>query len=499
MTETEYKIDLVYLWVDGNDKKWQEDKRYWEQNLGLNSVSSNICRFIDNQELKYSIRSVMQNIPWINKIFIVTNGQVPSWLDINNSRIKIVKHEDIMPKDALPCFNSEAIEMCIANIEELSEYFLYANDDFFIAQEVGKSYFFNNKGMPIVRLSSQEWKEEEIEDFLYQANVTHIINLIKKQYGKEYKYESIHNIDAYRKSYIKDCLNEFKEEANKTIYSKFRTKKSLQRIIYALHMLVNNKAELKECDFIYKNKPLENLYIPLRSKQNMENLYNKNNPILFCINDDEKTQDNERCYLENFLISKFPQATEFEKKEEFQIEPIWDDAKTIVFAPDNRYCKYFSVALQSLLNNSQKESNYDIIIFHNEIEQKNQVMLKSMLPSNFSIRFIDIDKHIYKIFGELKLQSKNYWSISMYYRIFIPFIMQKYSKVLYCDSDICFNNSIDKLFDINFDDKSLLAIIDDASTILYKNKKRKKYMEDVLGLKSPENYFNSGVLMFKVR
>ena len=91
LKEGKMKIDLVYLWVDGNDPKWQEEKEKWQEKLGIGSSrSADMCRFIDNEELRYSLRSVEMNAPWINKIFIVTNGQVPKWLDANHPKIRIV-------------------------------------------------------------------------------------------------------------------------------------------------------------------------------------------------------------------------------------------------------------------------------------------------------------------------------------------------------------------------------------------------------------------------
>ena len=99
----DFKIDLVYLWVNGNDTKWQEEKEEWQTRLNIPSGgSANNCRFIDNQELKYSLRSVEMNAPWINHIFIVTNGQVPEWLDTTHPKITIVTHKEIMPSEALP-------------------------------------------------------------------------------------------------------------------------------------------------------------------------------------------------------------------------------------------------------------------------------------------------------------------------------------------------------------------------------------------------------------
>ena len=68
------KIDLVYLWVDGNDKEWQRKRNFWAEKSGLKEeISLDICRYADNQELKYSLRSAEMYAPWINKIFIITN------------------------------------------------------------------------------------------------------------------------------------------------------------------------------------------------------------------------------------------------------------------------------------------------------------------------------------------------------------------------------------------------------------------------------------------
>ena len=66
----EMNIDLVYLWVDGNDPKWLEKKnRFIEKKINT------VGRYQDNQELKYSLRSIEKHLPWIRKIFIVTDDQ----------------------------------------------------------------------------------------------------------------------------------------------------------------------------------------------------------------------------------------------------------------------------------------------------------------------------------------------------------------------------------------------------------------------------------------
>ena len=87
--KSKIKIDLVYLWVNGNDPNWMEEKSTWGKKLNIKKNNdTDSSRYVDNEELRFSLRSVEQNAPWINKIFIVTNGQIPSWLDISNPKIQ---------------------------------------------------------------------------------------------------------------------------------------------------------------------------------------------------------------------------------------------------------------------------------------------------------------------------------------------------------------------------------------------------------------------------
>ncbi len=99
------------------------------------------CRFINCNELKYSLRSVEKFAPWIRNIIIVTDNQIPDWLDVSNPKIRIVNHSDILPEMALPTFNASAIETSLHKIPDLSEHFLFANDDMFFGNHVDKKFF----------------------------------------------------------------------------------------------------------------------------------------------------------------------------------------------------------------------------------------------------------------------------------------------------------------------------------------------------------------------
>ena len=115
----------------------------------LGDYSTN--RFQDNEELRFSIRSVLKFAPWVRHIYIVTNGQIPYWLDLSNPRVTIVPHHDIFQNlSHLPTFSSPAIETHLHRIPGLSKKFLYMNDDVMFGQPVFPEDFYSKtKGQKI--------------------------------------------------------------------------------------------------------------------------------------------------------------------------------------------------------------------------------------------------------------------------------------------------------------------------------------------------------------
>lgn len=137
-------IDFVITWVDGNDPEWRKEK----DKYSVNRLSdANKLRYRDWDNLKYWFRGVETFAPWVNKIFFVTWGHYPDWLNIDNPKLNIVKHEDFIPNEYLPTFSSIAIDMNFHRISELSEYFVYFNDDMFLTLPTKPSDFFVD-GLP---------------------------------------------------------------------------------------------------------------------------------------------------------------------------------------------------------------------------------------------------------------------------------------------------------------------------------------------------------------
>uniref|UniRef100_A0A8C6RDH7 N-acetylglucosamine-1-phosphotransferase subunits alpha/beta n=1 Tax=Nannospalax galili TaxID=1026970 RepID=A0A8C6RDH7_NANGA len=108
-------------------------------------------RFEDNEELRYSLRSIERHAPWVRNIFIVTNGQIPSWLNLDNPRVTIVTHQDVFRNVShLPTFSSPAIESHIHRIEGLSQKFIYLNDDVMFGKDVWPDDFYSHsKGQKV--------------------------------------------------------------------------------------------------------------------------------------------------------------------------------------------------------------------------------------------------------------------------------------------------------------------------------------------------------------
>ncbi|XP_017756705.1 PREDICTED: N-acetylglucosamine-1-phosphotransferase subunits alpha/beta [Eufriesea mexicana] len=127
-------IDVVYTWVNGSDPVFLKNLKEHVPIMDINTAAS---RFSDKDELRYSLRSLEMYAPWVRHVYIVTNGQIPSWLDMDNPKVTLVTHEDIfLNKSDLPTFSSPAIESHIHRIPGISDKFLYFNDDVMLGAEV---------------------------------------------------------------------------------------------------------------------------------------------------------------------------------------------------------------------------------------------------------------------------------------------------------------------------------------------------------------------------
>ena len=141
-------IDVVIPWVDPTDKEWQASKNKFLKDLNNDKVDNSENWFRDWDNFKYVFRGIDKFMPWVHKIYLITCGQVPDWMNKEaDDRLVIVNHSDYIPKEYLPTFSSHPIELNLHRIKELSEHFIYLNDDYFVINETSPEDFFVD-GLP---------------------------------------------------------------------------------------------------------------------------------------------------------------------------------------------------------------------------------------------------------------------------------------------------------------------------------------------------------------
>ena len=156
-------IDIVYLWVDGSDPVWRAKRHAAALRLGATETRSMALygnvegRFRDNDELRYSLRALERFFPGHGHVYIVTDGQTPRWLR-TSSRLSVISHQDLLPPERLPTFDSGNIESYIHRIPGLSERYFYLNDDVFFGAPVRLDRWFWPGGFYVA------WSEDRAVD-----------------------------------------------------------------------------------------------------------------------------------------------------------------------------------------------------------------------------------------------------------------------------------------------------------------------------------------------
>jgi hypothetical protein len=229
ITEFTEPLDLVYTWVDGTDPEWARarDAAWASIHPGeLNEFAGNEERFRTHDELRYSLRSVDYFAPWANHIYLLTAGQVPEWLDTTNPRITVVDHRDVFAdSDALPTFNSHAIEAQLHRIPGLSEHFLYLNDDVFFGRPVAPELFFHGNGIAKFFFSEQRVGDGPAGpgDLPVDSAAKRNRSLIEQKFGKRPVFKFKHAAHAQRVSTLRLLEQDFETAHSATTHARFRT------------------------------------------------------------------------------------------------------------------------------------------------------------------------------------------------------------------------------------------------------------------------------------
>ena len=238
------QIPIVYLWVDGSDKEYK--KRY---SLLVNS------RNRDNDDLKYSLRSLETYMPWWKgKLYIVTDNQRPYWL-MDDDNIIIVDHKDIIPEEHLPSFNTHFIHRYLHNIKGIEDDFLLFDDDFIVNDSVEPEDFIKD-GILINKFNDSIIYPDKLKDLnvrsnlwirsnLWKASVFQTMNILKDKLDSNFDmYYLNHTPYVLSKKSIMECNELFKNELSETIF-KLRDFEFSTVYLYIYYYHITNNIPVK--------------------------------------------------------------------------------------------------------------------------------------------------------------------------------------------------------------------------------------------------------------
>ena len=275
-------IDIVIAWVDGNDLELKKKRhKYLTGEDASDAVSD--TRFASNNEIYYNIASILKYVPFCRHIYVVADNQRPEFIDefaaqglCAVDKIRVVDHREIFRgfEEHLPTFNTRSIESMLWNIEGLSDYFIYLNDDFFFNAPAQVEDFLKAESLVIYG----HWQNS----FALKAKLKYR-QLMSRQFGKPIqpkhmiaqmlgadvlgfkKFFEIHHyphiVDRHA---LKDYLLEHPQLLETQIKFKFRSVEQLNPISLMNHIKIQKQqAELKpDLELAYlKNQDSLNSFI----------------------------------------------------------------------------------------------------------------------------------------------------------------------------------------------------------------------------------------------
>jgi lipopolysaccharide biosynthesis glycosyltransferase len=165
----------------------------------------------------------------------------------------------------------------------------------------------------------------------------------------------------------------------------------------------------------------------------------------------------------------------------------------VFFAVDDEYIPFLAVALQSLVDNSSSKYQYSIKILNTNIANDNKEKIKKYERENVDIEFVDLNYYIGKV--KDKLYTRDYYSKTTYFRLFIPELYPQYTKAVYLDSDIIILSDIADLYNIDMETNLVAAAPDD---VIQTYDVFQEYAEKVVGVSDYKRYFNAGILLMNL-
>ena len=310
-----HDIDMVFSWVDGTDPAVWSGRAGWLARARLGDGDGADARTRQIDELRYALRSVDQNAPWVRRIFIATDARLPGWLVADHPKVTVVRAADhFSDPAALPTFNSHAVESQLHHIDGLAEHFLYCNDDMFFGRPVAASVFFTPAGIsrfiesPIRIGGGAVGPARSGHENAARNNR----RLLAERFGFLITRHLAHSPVPLRRSVLAELEAEFPDEFAATQASRFRsaTDISVTNSLYHYYALLTGRA--------VPDESARACYIDTTSHDGLRMLAGlsaRRDADFFCLNDGSEPEVDETyraTTVANFLADYFPAPAPWE-------------------------------------------------------------------------------------------------------------------------------------------------------------------------------------------
>lgn len=308
-----FPIDFVVPYVNNFDQVWRKTYTDYclQHNMKGRIDAIDKERYRDFGYLIFLFRGIAQNMPFIRKVFLIVSNpeQVPDWVD--QEKVQVVLHKDIIPSQYLPTFNSTTIEMFIPDIKDLSEHFIYGNDDIYTINPTTAEDYFTDDGRVKIKMDShikmpsdkQYWK-------VCYKNCIEIVTKLNKELQPAGSFHvPSHSLTPIIKKNAIKARKLLGQELFDSI-SNFRTDENFNQYIYTHYAYYTDDYADSKRIVEYVNmgrKNTNNILIPLEQTRVQE----------LIINDTETT---DKSYWRRYnqiitkaFLKKFPEKCKYEK------------------------------------------------------------------------------------------------------------------------------------------------------------------------------------------
>lgn len=319
----------MITWVDGMDPLWRKKKASFSND---ESIQDDV-RYRDYGTLKYLFRSIDTFCPWVNKIHLITDNQIPGWLNIEHPKLNLVFHQDFIPQEYLPTFNSNTIELNLFRLKDLAEKFILFNDDMFVNGPVTPEDFFvgdqvldygiYNRIAPVdvfahtlinnlmiinkhfnKRMSlKKNWRKQ----FSFRYGKMLVSNFLVFPYKEITGYFNPHLPQPHLKSTFSDLYQLELEAFEATFYNRVRGLEDINHWLCRYWMLEEGNYQPQKLSF--------GKYFNISEMHEILQVLRKEKVKLVCINDEKSTNEQFEAWqekLEEVLQWKFPAKSSFE-------------------------------------------------------------------------------------------------------------------------------------------------------------------------------------------